>query len=84
MPLLPSIRNFPYGRRIQSKLAMVDSKNSMNGGSSAGHSRSNSYSQPSTVRPTIHNQGPIRPTPVQQHSYPPPFRSEMGGAQFLL
>ncbi|KAF8540796.1 armadillo-type protein [Trichophaea hybrida] len=84
MPLLPSIRNFPYGRRIQSKLAMVDSKSSMSGGSSASHSRSNSYSQPSQVRPTIHNQGPIRPTPVQQHSYPPPFRSEMGGAQFLI
>ncbi|KAA8895705.1 armadillo-type protein [Sphaerosporella brunnea] len=86
MPLLPSIRNFPYGRRIQSKLAMNDSKINMpfpNGGSSASHSRSNSYSQPSPMRPVIHNQGAVRPGPVQQHSYPPPFRPELG-TQFLV
>jgi len=88
LPLLPSIRNFPYGRRIQSKLAMADSKTNMpfqSGAVSAGHSRSNSYSQPSQARPSAlhNNQGSVRPTPVQQHSYPPPFRPEMG-TQFLM
>jgi hypothetical protein len=87
LPLLPSIRNFPYGRRIQSKLAMVDNKANLpyqSGSSSTGHSRSNSYNPPSQVRQnSVPNQGPVRPTPVQQHSYPPPFSSEIG-PQFLM
>ncbi|KAI5852319.1 armadillo-type protein [Tricharina praecox] len=87
MPLLPSIRNFPYGRRIQSKLGtMNENKMNMpfqNGGSPSGHSRSSSYNPPPQMRPNVHNQGPMRPTPVQQHSYPPPFHPEMG-TQFLV
>ncbi|KAI5796737.1 armadillo-type protein [Pyronema domesticum] len=76
MPLLPTIRNFPYGRRIQSKLSMVENK--ANGGSSGAHSRSNSYSQsPSQARPPI-NGGMVRPS-VQQNQFPPTF-----GGQYLM
>lgn len=81
LPLLPLIRNFPYGRRIQTKLAMGESKGGGMGPSAApGHSRSNSYSQPSQARTVSHTQGPVRPAPVQ-HSYQ---RPELAGAQFLL
>ena len=81
LPLLPLIRNFPYGRRIQTKLAMGENKGGMGPSAAPGHSRSNSYSQPSQARTVSHTQGPVRPAPVQ-HSYQQ--RPELTGAQFLL
>ncbi|KAL0635529.1 hypothetical protein Q9L58_005460 [Maublancomyces gigas] len=80
-PILPAIRMTPYGRRIQQKIQTTGSPNGIvfaNAGPSTGHpqshsqppSRSNSYSQPS-----------VRPTPVQQQSYPGPF---IDGSQYYL